>query len=1191
MQNAINYLEQDTKVYENATDVQREAMVRNLRKEFKKREKAAPSAEKVVGKPKKKEVTVDEMAALKDQIKLEARAARESKGDLNTKRKMIADAINKMATEGKITTKKAEAIIKRANKLNVDSEVSVNKFIDYVSKVFADAEYASKLSTGNALRKKIKSVSKNKDKAANLRDLGVKFSEIDPSMVEDIEQYNTIAKKIFESINGSTLKGGVKFADIVKISDVSDYINDAIEKQNKEILNNKIAEMSELLGIEITEDEYFMLMESINNNEDLPKKYKDGAIRKAINKAFDVYSAMINQMMDTGVDPITGEDVSIDAAKKKVVSQFMDMDLSILSDKESLAAIDSLLNFIQNGSTAKMAAVYSRNLGEQKAVRLDKKNFKSSKIKKYFSESLGQFLVEQFTPLDIVMERMFKGVEKAGDFMFESGISALKKGKSLAQSLNNKIVDKYYNTFYKTKPNNQDFNTLFNTVERGMTAYMMRTKAGSESEINADFKRRKNLIKQSIENLNKGNDKNKNLAEVYSQVYDKILDSSNNYDDVVNKADSKNVDAVRFWQSEWANKYPELSDLSESIYNKTLGNDLNYTPDKVSNIGKDQKVDEDSDEINRSAMSFHSNNQTAYQRETGVLMKPTLDDKLPSESFIDLSFDSNNANSMYDALVDLNTANSVRQVSGFFNSDAFKNIVPNIDDRKILKARVNLFIRNIRNKNPYDNDEFAKAIRGLQNLAALGAGRALAGPTQALKQTIPVIANTIVNAGGIDLAAPFNEAKTNFINNSGYAIANRSAASINQIETLNKLSNKVSVSLPSKMADPLLQLNELQLKYFLQKPDAYVARAAWITYYEKSLKQQGIDTKSIDYATHELNDKAADYAQRMVDRQQNISDMDLAGKFVGSKNPIAQFINKTIMPFSSFRINQSARMGSDWATLTSKTSTKEDKVIAARSLGGFFVELATFRSVSATLSVALASLATLISGGEDDEEDREKLFDMTIKGATTSTIIDIVSFLPYMDGIFQAGIAKGLDVVQDMLDVEDADKFPFYDPRDKSVLEGLGMLGIAGQRATEFIELIDIAYTRDYKDDFGRTKYISEEDSDILKKFVMLNILSSVGIASPEIKTMTRRTLSNVKRRSTTNESGIKEKKGLSGGGGSSRGGGMNKTDMKKYNPELYNQMYGPGSAAYEVEQEVKAFEKEQREFKKKMKDQIYGGD
>jgi len=52
MQNAIDYLQQDTKVYENATDVQREAMVRNLRKEFKKRERRAPSAEKVVGNAK-----------------------------------------------------------------------------------------------------------------------------------------------------------------------------------------------------------------------------------------------------------------------------------------------------------------------------------------------------------------------------------------------------------------------------------------------------------------------------------------------------------------------------------------------------------------------------------------------------------------------------------------------------------------------------------------------------------------------------------------------------------------------------------------------------------------------------------------------------------------------------------------------------------------------------------------------------------------------------------------------------------------------------------------------------------------------------------------------------------------------------------------------------------------------------------
>jgi hypothetical protein len=67
----------------------------------------------------------------------------------------------------------------------------------------------------------------------------------------------------------------------------------------------------------------------------------------------------------------------------------------------------------------------------------------------------------------------------------------------------------------------------------------------------------------------------------------------------------------------------------------------------------------------------------------------------------------------------------------------------------------------------------------------------------------------------------------------------------------------------------------------------------------------------------------------------------------------------------------------------------------------------------------------------------------------------------------------------------------------------------------------------------------------------------------------------------------VAAKKKSSGGG---RAKTMNRTDMKKYNPELYDQMYGPGSPGYEIEQQVKEFEKEQRELKKRIKDQVYGG-
>jgi hypothetical protein len=64
-----------------------------------------------------------------------------------------------------------------------------------------------------------------------------------------------------------------------------------------------------------------------------------------------------------------------------------------------------------------------------------------------------------------------------------------------------------------------------------------------------------------------------------------------------------------------------------------------------------------------------------------------------------------------------------------------------------------------------------------------------------------------------------------------------------------------------------------------------------------------------------------------------------------------------------------------------------------------------------------------------------------------------------------------------------------------------------------------------------------------------------------------------------------------SGGGGGGRAKTINKTDLKRYFPEQYNQLYGEGSTTYEIEQEIKAFEKEQRELKKNIKDRVFGKD
>jgi hypothetical protein len=1113
--------------------------------------------------------------------KVISKAIKDAGDDLNAKRKAIADAVKGMSKKGgKINAKTVEAIIKRAEMVNLNNQTAVDKFIAYAGKIFKDAEYGKKLNDAKSTRRSIKRGANSKETAANLRDLAKLFSVIDPSMVEDIDKYNQIADKIAKAVTGSTLRGKEgTFAEIIKVDGLTEYINKNIQDQQKQILKDKIARMSDVVGRNLTEEEYFEVLESRNKDAKLKKELKSAKVKEDAIKEVDMYKSIVREILDKNVNPISGEDVTVSDAKKKVVEKFMSMDLNLLDVNELLDMFDSLQNFIQNGSTAKMESVYSSYVGKVNSEKA--KVIVSQKIKKYFNETVGEFLLEQFTALDLLFERMFKGFERGGRIMYLSGVSAIKKGKSTAKAINDAIVDEYFNNFYKLTPNGQAFNTLYNTVERGMLAYMMRNVIGTEQEVQAEFDRRKQLIVDSIKVLENGDKNHRQLAVEYAKAFNNILQDSENSEEVMMKSHPTNIRAVTFWQNQWADKYDQLSDLSENIYNQTLGKDVDYTPDRVSSLGdiEDTKPGDKKDEMSSHLMTFHANNNTEYKKRTGVLMTPTMDDTLPTKSYINLSFDSNNANSMYDALVDLNTAGPIRQVAAFFNSPAFDQIVPDLTDRKILRGRVNLFIRNIRNKNPYDNDSFAKAIRALQNLAALGTGQILAGPTQIPKQTIPVIVNTIINAGGIDLAAPFNEDKNNFMSRSGYSIAYRSAASQNQIATLNRLSTQAETGPIGKVGDLILSLNNVQLKYFLQKPDAYVARASWMSYYEKSLKNQGIDPKSIDYATHEVNEQAGDYAQRMVDRQQNVSDMDLAGKFISSKNAANQLINKLLLPFASFRINQSARLGSDWATLTSKVSTKEDKVIAARSLGGFFSELVTFRAVSIGVASLLGSTAMFIAGRRDDEEDREKKRATIAKGATTSTIVDTFSLLPALDPIFQSGVALGLDVVQDFFRVSEKNRIPFYDAKEKDIYEQAGTLGISASKVEQFIKLSSLAYTGQYTDEYsGKTKYIKSKDADALKLFVVPFLLSNLGMVpgAPEIGTMTRLLIRDIKKDSSTTPGGYKAEE-------------MTMEDMKKYFPEQYEELYGKGSPYREAQEAKKEADKEKNKEEEELKEAMYG--
>jgi hypothetical protein len=1134
----------------------------------------APSAQKILGQ-KKTKVTVDEMAALKDQIRLEARAAREAKGDLNKKRKQLIDVVRKMGTDGKMDVKKVNALINRIGKLNLDSQIAVDKFVDYAEKVFADAEYANKLGAATIMRRQIRKLSKNKDKAANLRDLGSQFVEIDPSMVEDIDAYNQMASMLSESIKGSSIRGkDVKFADIVRQDELVPYINREMDAQRQKLFDMKVAEIQELLGVDASELNYEQLVELLAKDKEMPKD-NEKLVRSAINKAFDIYSTMIKESIKTGKDLFTGEEVSYTPSQKKVVGEFMNMKLDELSPKEALEAVDGLMNFIQNGSTAKMESVVRSYTGRVNAKELANKGIKASPLRKYWSKPLGRFLGEQTTNLNILFEKMFKGFERGGMVEDKSGVTDLKNGKSAGQAEANAIVNDYVKKFYEKKANGEAFNTDFNNVERGMTAFMMRNVIGSEAEMKAEFDRRKNLVNESIAELEKGNEQEVEKSKVYQEVYDKILKDATNMDEVSANVDKTNMDAVNFWQAQWANKYEELADVSLNVYNKILGKDINYNPDKFTNLSTETGTVE----IATDDMAFHVNNGTIYKKETGVLMEATRPESLPknpkngeTSMYIDLSFDKNNANAMYDALVDIKTAGPIRQVESFLNSASLKKVVPQAEDAEILKDRISLFVNNIRNKNPYSNDELSRAVRRLNKIAAIGVGQSLGGVLQPVKQVIPVAMNTLINGGGLDIGAVTNPAKNKFISNSGYAIANRGVESQAQIESIDKLIDKAAKSKGEKSLQYIEEANRKWLEIFLVKPDVFIARSSWMTYYEQSLEKQGINPKTIDYNTHEINKKAADYAQRMVDRQQNISDADLAGKLFAGKEPTKQVMIKMLMPFASFRMNQSARLGADLGTLMSNVSTVEDKKIAARSLAGFGVEMATFRMISVGSALLIAALVKQVMGREDDEEKDKKKMDAIVKGQLTSTVADMFSPLPLTDKIVQAGAAGALEKVQNALEVADEDRLSIYSGNKQDLVQSLGLFGITADRALQLYDIANLSSGGSFKDDYGREKYLSESDREALALLIAPALLTNIGLAPSEVNSVIRSSVNDAKRNATTNESGVKKEKGA--------GKKMSKEDMKKYYPDMYNEMYGPGGTLYEVEQMKKEIRKEKQSLK-----------
>jgi hypothetical protein len=250
MQNAIDYL-QGSRVYEDASDTQREQMLRDVRKMFGKREKAAPKPVKLFGEAQEvNQITMSEYQLLKKQLADKAKGAKDAKAVWVKTSAELSKYLRKMVEKGYVSTKQVAAIISKFSGVNMFDQESINRFVDYMAKVFNNANYAEQIAQVNRLLPTARRNAQTKIGIAEvLSPIMQKMLAIKPTLIPDsvFDKYTRIVTMMGERRAVLTLE---------EIGQLTTNVNDVLAAVDEEVsLAAELAERFDAYDNKVVDDE------------------------------------------------------------------------------------------------------------------------------------------------------------------------------------------------------------------------------------------------------------------------------------------------------------------------------------------------------------------------------------------------------------------------------------------------------------------------------------------------------------------------------------------------------------------------------------------------------------------------------------------------------------------------------------------------------------------------------------------------------------------------------------------------------------------------------------------------------------------------------------------------------------------------------------------------------------------------
>lgn len=1227
----------NSKEYIKATDVQKEKLIRELRKKLGLKEKGAPSAGKILGEVKDvTKITMTEKQGLVKQIKDLARGAKSAKIAWMNISNLLTKEIKELESSGKVTAKQVSSIIRRFSSVNMFNEKSIEKFVGYMSNVFENAEYANKIDIARSLLTTAK------------KNIGTKIGIADGLILPLQRLFSINPNLIPESVLDKYLSlvdmFGKKQA-VLSLSEKSEVIKttqdilEAIDEEQSLVdelsdrfnaSENKVLDEDGKLDYAASLKEMVKQEEITEEEADIMRKYKSDIVPKAEKTKMteEEVAEEKKQLIDTlKQTEVNGKDLPTQD-ERKLAKQLKDLASTKAVEKLSNTELKNLLKVFDNINNNYLP--HYAELMAEKLTAINDANSLTSAIKRAV-----------VAPLSGIYSRIKAAIVRSG----RTGIAEMVRRNPLF------YVDQLFGDF-KTK---DIFNAVLNKVAEG------------ESKFKSDLKTVQNILERAEERVAKSFGLNSNdtlMSKFKMMTYMVQLEhDSNQGSKQVNpaaeylKATIKHIDEGKSqFGDRDANMLQQI--LKDFAPNGEIDNDKLYKSfneaeksaikdirgineslkekaEYTASIIRGDRINPLTNYVHLNVLHEHKPNDltsgTAFVDDYNNSMKPSTKAKSLIErtgKVSPLNFDvfaSAHKGAKF-VLMDYNLTAPIRTarktlkqtISNFEEEGRIpkeKRQIINAIDSAFEEATKNLLTNsfvtnsladdfvNYINKQGYravlaGTSRFASELMSNIGFAVISDPKAFSTGVENKAFIMSADAPTFmknVKSKETSRLFPTDTLSGKFIDTSilkqtsGISGGKSKNPVRNKIEQIWNLSGKKYVNSVELIADTLIST-----------PDKLVMRPMWFGSFANEFKK--ITGENINFEKVSANDEsymskhneAIEKAKTTADERTvmtGATDNAFMGILKGTIKPDQSFTTRAFNNFNNFMTKflifeyVTARTGL-MAAMGNGSLTKKQ---GAAVLAAVTTRMVVYTLLTQMLGTGLMGLII----GDDEEEEDEKSLMQKFGQALTSTFTSMIfgrDFGQATKAILNEGLERINENYLDFLregdydPYKDAIQYSIVPPEKKGKQRDLSdfLLNMGGAFGPA-LKTADFVTRKALEPEKQKEDAVERQENERSVR-IPLEILGNLGLV-PLYKDIRKAVLKDMYSSLETAEKTAANKKVIEQ---EKLHGYKNQSDMKRYDPELWDKTYGPNSTDYDKEQAIKEIKKAKQKLERETKDEMY---